>query len=167
MSTLGKFNKQSLQRIANCELYNNPCKHESCSLPENTATLQLDAIAPLRVMSIQRGEDKCHRLTSDVFLLLHKEDVLKRLGGSLDKYFGEPVKASSFQQAIDGMSDEQIFETIRPRYIQSPAEIKARSDMINEEAEKIEKQAKDLFEDAAQQAAQQAAADSNNNSTSE
>lgn len=156
MNNLGKFNKQSVYRTSS-EVYCSPFEGKACPLPSGTATLELDAVAPLRVFTCKRGGDVIYRHTTDVFLLLHKKDVIERMGPDIKSYFGEPSKASVIQQTIDGMTDEQIFDSIRSRYIQSPAELKAWSEMMLDEAKALKAKAQTLIEEESARVAEEQA----------
>lgn len=89
------------------------------------------------------------RYSSDVRLIIHQKDLAKRVGADVaNRYLSQVQPASQFQQQLDKLSDSQILDCVRSRHIQSPSEIKAYSEALLFEAEKLQQQAADVIEKA-------------------
>lgn len=128
-----------------------------------------DSTEQLRVEIDDTDETRPVRYTSDVRLLLHNKDLATRAGVSVASKFGQSKQTSSqIQQIMDKMSDNDLLNTVRSRYIQSPSEIIAWSKELSAYAENLESQAQSLFEvETARQEAEKAAAASAGAASSE
>lgn len=121
---------------------------------------EFDSTEQLRVEIDDTDETRPVRYTSDVRLLLHNKDLAARAGVSVASKFGQSKQSSSqIQQIMDKMSDSDLLDTVRSRYIQSPSEILAWSKELSAYAENLESQAQSLIEaETAKQEAEKAAA---------
>lgn len=123
--------------------------------------LEFDSTEQLRV-EIYDNEETCPvRYTSDVRLILHSKDLVSRAGLAVASKFGHSKQsASQIQQIMDGMSDDDLLETVRSRHIQAPSEIIAWSKELSAYAEHLEFQAQELIdaENAKQEAGNAVAA---------
>lgn len=108
---------------------------------------QFDCTEELRVEIDDTDETRPVRYTSDVRLILHTKDLASRAGLAVASKFGQAKQSpSQIQQIMDTMSDDDLLETVRSRYIQSPSEIIAWSKELSAYAEKLESQAQDLID---------------------
>ena len=121
---------------------------------------EFDSTEELRVEIDETDETRPVRYTSDVRLILHTKDLDSRAGLAVASKFGQSRQsASQIQQIMDKMSDDDLLNTVRSRYIQSPSEIIAWSKDLSAYAENLEAQAQDLIEaETAKQEAEKAAA---------
>ena len=121
---------------------------------------EFDSTEELRVEIDETDETRPVRYTSDVRLILHTKDLASRAGLAVASKFGQSRQsASQIQQIMDKMSDDDLLNTVRSRYIQSPSEIIAWSRDLSAYAENLEAQAQDLIEaETAKQEAEKAAA---------
>lgn len=108
---------------------------------------EFDSTEQLRV-EIYDNEESCPiRYTSDVRLILHTKDLASRAGLAVASKFGQGNRsASQIQQIMDKMSDDDLLNTVRSRYIQSPSEIIAWSKELSTYAENLESQAQALID---------------------
>lgn len=106
-----------------------------------------DSTEQLRV-EIDESDETCPvRYTSDVRLILHTKDLASRAGLAIASKFGQcSQSASQIQQIMDKMSDDDLLNTVRSRYIQSPSELIAWSKELSAYAENLESQAQDLID---------------------
>lgn len=137
---IGKFNSlNSLEQGS--ELIPNVEPNDFAVAPEFDSTEQL------RVEIDDTDETRPVRYTSDIRLLLHNRDLATRAGISIASKFGQSKQPSSqIQQIMDKMSDSDLLDTVRSRYIQSPSEILAWSKELSAYAENLESQAQSLID---------------------
>ena len=78
-------------------------------------------------------------------MLFHAADTAKKNGASGLQYLmnTKRIKTSSFQSQLDSMnlSDDEILSMVKSRHLQSPSEILAWSESINELAEDLKSDA--------------------------
>lgn len=130
---------------------------------------EFDCTEQLRV-EIDNTDESCSvRYTSDIRLILHTKDLASRAGLAVASKFGQSKQsASQIQQIMDTMSDDDLLNTVRSRYIQSPSEILAWSKELSAYAENLESQAQDLIDaENAKQETEKAAAASAGSVSSE
>lgn len=137
---IGKFNSlNSLEQGS--ELIPNVAPDAFAVAPEFDSTEQL------RIEIDDTDESRPVRYTSDVRLLLHNKDLAARAGASVASKFGQSQQApSQIQQIMDKMSDNDLLDTVRSRYVQSPSEILAWSKELSAYAEHLEAQAQELID---------------------
>lgn len=146
------------------------CPEQGCGLIPNVepdafaVAPEFDCTEQLRVEVDDTDESCPVRYTSDVRLILHTKDLASRAGLAIASKFGRGSQPSSqIQQIMDKMSDDDLLNTVRSRYIQSPSEILAWSKELSAYAENLETQAQDLIdaENAKRDAEKAAAAPAN------
>ena len=105
-------------------------------------------ISPVEAFRIERDSDDSDspvRLRSDISMLFHAADTAKKIGASGLQYLmnTKRTKTSSFQSQLDSMdlSDDEILSMVKSRHLQSPSEILAWSESINELAEDLKSDA--------------------------
>lgn len=130
---------------------------------------QFDSTEELRVEIDESDESRPVRYTSDVCLILHTKDLASRAGLAIAPKFGQSSRSvSQIQQIMDKMSDDDLLNTVRSRYIQSPSELIAWSKELSSYAENLESQAQELIDaENAKQEAEKAAAASAGAASSE
>ena len=137
---IGKFNSLS-------------CSEQGSGLSPNvepdafSVAPEFDSTEQLRVEIDDTDKARPVRYTSDVRLILHNKDLAARAGVSVASKFGQGKQSpSQIQQIMDKMSDADLLNTVRSRYIQSPSEILAWSKELSAYAENLETQAQELIE---------------------
>nr|DAV86187.1 MAG TPA: hypothetical protein [Microviridae sp.] len=105
-------------------------------------------ISPVEAFRVERDPDDSDspvRLRSDISMLFHAADTAKKIGTLGVQYFmnTKRTKTSSFQSQLDSMdlSDDEILSMVKSRHLQSPSEILAWSESINELAEDLKSDA--------------------------
>lgn len=105
-------------------------------------------ISPVEAFRIEQDSedsDSPVRVRSDISMLLHAADTAKKIGASGLQYLmnTKRTKTSSFQSQLDSMnlSDDEILSMVKSRHLQSPSEILAWSESINELAEDLKSDA--------------------------
>lgn len=105
-------------------------------------------ISPVEAFRVERDPDDPNslvRFRSDVSMLFHAADTAKKIGASGLQYLmnTKRTKSSSFQSQLDSMnlSDDEILSMVKSRHLQSPSEILAWSESINELAEDLKSDA--------------------------
>lgn len=79
--------------------------------------------SPVTDVLIETLENGDKLLRSDIHLLLHQEK-LKQLGERVAASFVDSLQSNvGSSSSIDGLSDSQIIDTIKSKYLQSPAEL--------------------------------------------
>lgn len=88
-------------------------------------------------------ESEYIRIRSDVSMLLHAADMVKKYGTNFVQSMIDMrrPKSSAIQSQMDQMSDTQILDTIKSRHLQSPSELIAWSEYLIEQAKEIEQEA--------------------------
>ena len=161
---IGKFNNLSSLEQGS-ELIPNVTPDAFAVAPEFDSTEQL------RVEIDDTDESRPVRYTSDVRLILHTKDLASRAGIAVASKFGQSKTPSSqIQQIMDTMSDKDLLDTVRSRYVQSPSEIIAWSKQLSAYAENLESEAQALIDadaEAVKQEAEKAAAASAESAASE
>lgn len=91
----------------------------------------------------ETDDNVCQRWRSDVSMLFHAEESIKKLGPEGFRYLSESrrTKTSSVQEMYDQMSDDDLLATIKSRHLQSPSELLAWSEQLNELASELESSA--------------------------
>lgn len=110
-------------------------------------------ISPVEAFRVERDPDdpdSSVRFRSDISMLFHAADTAKKIGASGLQYLmnTKRTKTSSFQSQLDSMnlSDDEILSMVKSRHLQSPSEILAWSESINELAEDLKSDALNLLE---------------------
>jgi hypothetical protein len=105
-------------------------------------------ISPVEAFRVERDSDDPDspvRFRSDISMLFHAADTAKKIGASGLQYLmnTKRTKSSSFQSQLDSMdlSDDEILSMVKSRHLQSPSEILAWSESINELAEDLKSDA--------------------------
>lgn len=105
-------------------------------------------ISPVEAFRVERDPEDSNspiRFRSDVSMIFHAADTAKKIGVSGLQYLmnTKRTKSSSFQSQLDSMnlSDDEILSMVRSRHLQSPSEILAWSESINELAEDLKSDA--------------------------
>lgn len=105
----------------------------------------ISPVEAFRVECDSEDPDSPVRFRSDVSMLFHAADTAKKIGASGLQYLmnTKRTKSSSFQSQLDSMnlSDDEILSMVKSRHLQSPSEILAWSESINEIAEDLKSDA--------------------------
>nr|DAV16570.1 MAG TPA: hypothetical protein [Microviridae sp.] len=107
--------------------------------------LDLNPVENFRIERYSDAPNSPVRVRSDISMLLHAADTAKKIGPAGLQYLmnTKRSKPSSFQSQLDSMdlSDDEILSMVKSRHLQSPSEILAWSESINELAEDLKSDA--------------------------
>lgn len=109
---------------------------------EKERSVEIDIVDNFRMQCLSGdpdAPDAQFRWRSDVSMIFHADDTVKKLGVDGYNYLtnSRRTKTSDVQSAYDSMSDDLLLETVKSRYIQKPSELLAWSDILNETAQKL------------------------------
>ena len=79
------------------------------------------------------------RVRTDNYLILHQKDLENRIGVDNVRNWLKSMQTenSSYQQALDKLSDRDLFSLVRNRHMQAPAEMAMQQDEIIAQAESL------------------------------
>nr|DAO11742.1 MAG TPA: hypothetical protein [Microviridae sp.] len=110
------------------------------SLREKEIAVEVDPVSKFCIEIIGEGSDKFYRYRSDISMLLHAKDTANKIGIEGLRYLSESrrTKTSPVQSQFDQMNDELLLSTVKSRHLQSPSEILAWSQRLNDIAQELE-----------------------------
>lgn len=97
--------------------------------------------ALLSDIDVDDNMEPCVCLRTDNYLILHQKDIENRIGMDNVRKWIDALNQSaassstdSRQQALDSLSDRDLFSLVRSRHIQAPAEVAAYAQSIIDDA---------------------------------
>ena len=104
------------------------------------------SIRPIDTLLRRENEDGSYRIVSDVTLLFNEdriinEDNLRNLVRSMQTNPASPYVDS-------GLTDEQMMETVKSRYLQSPSEVRAWLETLVDKADVVRSNYETMVEEA-------------------
>lgn len=104
---------------------------------ECSEQLKIEPVSTMlyHLMPVDGSDQKCIRHISDVKLLFHQQKLTKAQIVALQNHFAPPTKSPYRDGAY---TDEQLMSLIKPRNIQSHAELKAWSEFLTDKAKEIQ-----------------------------
>lgn len=122
-------------------------------------------IRPIDNLIRRENADGSYRVVSDVTLLFNEDRLLNDLGEDNLRNLVRSMQTNPASPYVDlGLTDEQLMETVKSRYLQSPSEVRAWLEQLVDKAEIVRSDYETLVEEA--NAAAAAAADSADSETS-
>lgn len=116
-------------------------------------------IRPIDTLIRRENEDGSYRIVSDVTLLFNEDRIINDLGEDNLRNLVRSMQTNPSSPYIDsGLTDEQIMETIKSRYLQSPSEVRAWLETLVDKADVVRSDYETLVEEANAAAAAAAAA---------
>lgn len=114
-----------------------------CASSEPDVVLEELPTESFRFEKVGTEENEAVRIRSDVSMLLHAADMAKKYGPNFVQSMIDMrrPKSSAIQSQMDQMTDAQILDTVKSRYLQSPSELIAWSEHLMEQAKEIELEA--------------------------
>ena len=123
-------------------------------------------IRPIDNLIRRENADGSYRVVSDVTLLFNEDRLLNDLGEDNLRNLVRSMQTNPSSPYVDlGLSDEQLMETVKSRYLQSPSEVRAWLEQLVDKAEIVRSDYETLVEEANAAAAAAASADSENQKT--
>jgi hypothetical protein len=124
---------------------------------ENTV---VPTIRPIDNLIRRENADGSYRVVSDVTLLFNEDRLLNDLGEDNLRNLVRSMQTNPSSPYVDlGLSDEQLMETVKSRYLQSPSEVRGWLEQLVDKAEIVRSDYETLVEEANAAAAAAASAD--------
>lgn len=125
------------------------------------------SVRPIDTLLRRENEDGSYRIVSDVTLLFNEDRIINDLGEDNLRNLVRSMQTNPSSPYIDsGLTDEQMMETIKSRYLQSPSEVRAWLETLVDKADVVRSDYETLVEEANAAAAAAAAAASADSETS-
>lgn len=131
-------------------------KFNSTSCIKNTF---VPTIRPIDNLIRRENADGSYRIVSDVTLLFNEDRLLNDLGEDNLRNLVRSMQTNPASPYVDlGLSDEQLMETVKSRYLQSPSEVRGWLEQLVDKAEIVRSDYEALVEEANAAAAAAASA---------
>lgn len=117
------------------------------------------SVRPIDTLLRRENEDGSYRIVSDVTLLFNEDRIINDLGEDNLRNLVRSMQTNPSSPYIDSsLTDEQMMETIKSRYLQSPSEVRAWLETLVDRADVVRSDYETLVEEANAAAAAAAAA---------
>lgn len=133
-------------------------------------TTKVVEIRPIDTLIRRVNEDGSIRIVSDVTLLFNEDRIINDLGEDNFRNLVRSMQDNPTSPYRDsGLTDDQMIETIKSRYLQTPSEVRAWLENLVDKAEIVKSDYESLIEEyeaeMAAKAAAKAASDAGNQSS--
>ncbi len=91
----------------------------------------------LMYQNVGTGEEPCIKFNSDVFLLFNSDRIQETLGEDVYMKLIKQATPHKTPYAENNFTDDQLFQDIKSRYIQSPAEMRAYMQQLIDSGESL------------------------------
>lgn len=116
-------------------------------------------IRPIDDLIRRENADGSYRVVSDVTLLFNEDRLLSDLGEDNLRNLVRSMQTNPASPYVDlGLSDEQLMETVKSRYLQSPSEVRGWLEQLVDKAEIVRSDYEALVEESNAAAAAAASA---------
>ena len=106
-------------------------------------------IRPIDNLIRRENADGSYRVVSDVTLLFNEDRLLNDLGEDNLRNLVRSMQTNPASPYVDlGLSDEQLMETVKSRYLQSPSEVRGWLEQLVDKAEIVRSDYEALVEEA-------------------
>jgi hypothetical protein len=106
-------------------------------------------IRPIDDLIRRENADGSYRVVSDVTLLFNEDRLLNDLGEDNLRNLVRSMQTNPASPYVDlGLSDEQLMETVKSRYLQSPSEVRGWLEQFIDKAEIVRSDYEALVEEA-------------------
>lgn len=117
------------------------------------------SVRPIDTLLRRENEDGSYRIVADVTLLFNEDRIINDLGEDNLRNLVRSMQTNPSSPYIDSnLTDEQMMETIKSRYLQSPSEVRAWLETLVDKADAVRSDYETLVEEANAAAAAAAAA---------
>lgn len=107
------------------------------------------SIRPVDTLIRRENEDGSYRIVSDVTLLFNEDRIINDLGEDNLRNLVRSMQVNPSSPYVDsGLTDEQMIETIKSRYLQSPSEVRAWLETLVDKADIVRSDYESLVEEA-------------------
>lgn len=133
-------------------------------------TTKVVEIRPIDELIRRENADGSIRIVSDVTLLFNEDRIINDLGEDNFRSLVRSMQDNPNSPYRDsGLTDDQMIETIKSRYLQSPSEVRAWLESLVDEADRVQSDYEALLEEynanMAAKTAAKAASDAGNQSS--
>lgn len=119
----------------------------------------VSTIRPIDNLIRCENADGSYRVVSDVTLLFNEDRLLNDLGEDNLRNLVRSMQTNPASPYVDlGLSDEQLVETVKSRYLQSPSEVRGWLEQLVDKAEIVRSDYEALVEESNAAAAAAASA---------
>lgn len=134
------------------------CRTKFNSIPCIGNTV-VPSIRPIDTLLRRENEDGSYRIVSDVTLLFNEDRIINDLGEDNLRNLVRSMQTNPASPYVDsGLTDEQMMETVKSRYLQSPSEVRAWLETLVDKADVVRSDYEALVEEANAAAAAAASA---------
>lgn len=106
-------------------------------------------IRPIDTLIRRENEDGSYRIVADVTLLFNEDRIINDLGEDNLRNLVRSMQVNPSSPYIDsGLTDEQMLETIKSRYLQSPSEVRAWLETLVDRADVVRSDYESMVEEA-------------------
>lgn len=121
-------------------------KFNSTSCIPNTV---VPSIRPIDTLLRRENEDGSYRIVSDVTLLFNEDRIINDLGEDNLRNLVRSMQTNPASPYVDsGLTDEQMMETVKSRYLQSPSEVRAWLETLVDKADIVRSDYETMVEEA-------------------
>lgn len=107
------------------------------------------SIRPIDTLIRRENEDGSYRIVSDVTLLFNEDRIVNDLGEDNLRNLVRSMQTNPSSPYVDsGLTDEQMMETIKSRYLQSPSEVRTWLETLVDKADVVRSDYESLVEEA-------------------
>lgn len=107
------------------------------------------SIRPIDTLIRCENEDGSYRIVSDVTLLFNEDRIINDLGEDNLRNLVRSMQTNPSSPYVDsGLTDEQMMETVKSRYLQSPSEVCAWLEALVDKADIVRSDYESLVEEA-------------------
>jgi hypothetical protein len=107
------------------------------------------SIRPIDILIRRENEDGSYRIVSDVTLLFNEDRIINDLGEDNLRNLVRSMQTNPSSPYVDsGLTDEQMMETVKSRYLQSPSEVRAWLEVLVDKADIVRSDYESLVEEA-------------------
>jgi hypothetical protein len=107
------------------------------------------SVRPIDTLLRRENEDGSYRIVSDVTLLFNEDRIINDLGEDNLRNLVRSMQTNPSSPYVDSnLTDEQLMETIKSRYLQSPSEVRAWLETLVDKADIVRSDYEALVEEA-------------------
>lgn len=118
------------------------------------------SIRPIDTLIRRENEDGSYRIVADVTLLFNEDRIINDLGEDNLRNLVRSMQVNPSSPYVDSdLTDEQMMETIKSRYLQSPSEVRAWLETLVDKADVVRSDYESMVEEARAAEIAKAAAD--------
>lgn len=126
------------------------------------------SIRPIDTLLRRENEDGSYRIVSDITLLFNEDRIINDLGEDNLRNLVRSMQTNPASPYVDsGLTDEQMMETVKSRYLQSPSEVRGWLEQLVDKAEIVRSDYETLVEEVNASAAAAAASAASETSKTE